>query len=63
MTDSGGEAELPPAERSRNRHRDRKRETRMVVDNAAVKRVMPSVEEKRRERSERGSRRTGQPGG
>jgi hypothetical protein len=40
------EADLPPAERERLRHRDRKRQTRMVVDNAGVKRVLRAVAEK-----------------
>ena len=63
MADPGDPVELPPSERSRIRHRDRKRETRMVVDNAGVKRVMQSVEEKRRERAERTSPRSDQQGG
>jgi hypothetical protein len=45
--------ELPPSEREHLRHRDRKRETRMVVDNAGVKRVMHAVEERRRRERER----------
>ncbi len=40
--------DIPDAERERIRHRDRKRERRMVVDNAGVKRVLPAVAEKRR---------------
>ena len=40
--------ELPSTEQSRIRHRDRKRETRMVVDNAGVKRVVPAVRRRRR---------------
>jgi hypothetical protein len=35
--------ELPKKELARLKHRDRKRETRMVVDNAGVKRVIPAV--------------------
>jgi hypothetical protein len=42
------EPDIPDAERERIRHRDRKRERRMVVDNAGVKRVLPAVAEKRR---------------
>ena len=37
------EPELPEAERERIRQRDRKRERRMVVDNAGIKRVLPAV--------------------
>ena len=44
----GSEPELPQKERARIRHRDRKRETRMVVDNAAVKRIVPAVAQRRR---------------
>jgi len=43
------EDELPEKERARIRHRDRKRETRMVVDNAGVRRVIPAVEQRRRQ--------------
>jgi hypothetical protein len=42
------EPAMPDAERERIRKRDRKRERRMVVDNAGVKRVLPAVAEKRR---------------
>ena len=42
------EPEVPDAERERIRQRDRKRERRMVVDNAGIKRVLPAVAEKRR---------------
>jgi hypothetical protein len=42
------EPQMPDAERERIRQRDRKRERRMVVDNAGVKRVLPAVAEKRR---------------
>ena len=48
--EGGSEQELPGKERARIRHRDRKRETRMVVDNAAVKRLIPAVAERRRKR-------------
>jgi hypothetical protein len=44
----GSEQELPQKERARIRHRDRKRETRMVVDNAGVKRIVPAVAQRRR---------------
>ena len=40
--------QLPDAERERIRQRDRKREQRMVVDNAGIKRVRPAVAEKKR---------------
>jgi hypothetical protein len=40
--------QLPGAERERIRQRDRKREQRMVVDNAGIKRVLPAVAEKKR---------------
>jgi hypothetical protein len=42
------EPQLPDAERERIRQRDRKREQRMVVDNAGIKRVLPAVAEKKR---------------
>jgi hypothetical protein len=42
------ETEMPDAERERIRQRDRKRERRMVVDNAGIKRVLPAVAAKRR---------------
>ncbi|HEY6470383.1 MAG TPA: hypothetical protein VI434_11510 [Candidatus Dormibacteraeota bacterium] len=42
------EPDLPDAERVRVRQRDRKRERRMVVDNAGIKRVLPAIAEKRR---------------
>jgi hypothetical protein len=42
------DADLPEADRERVRQRDRKRERRMVVDNAGIKRVLPAIAEKRR---------------
>jgi hypothetical protein len=51
-TDGGPEQELPEKERARIRHRDRKRETRMVVDNAGVKRLVPAVAQRRRKRKD-----------
>jgi hypothetical protein len=45
------EPAVPDAERERIRQRDRKRERRMVVDNAGIKRVLPAVAEKRRKAS------------
>ncbi|HEY4869738.1 MAG TPA: hypothetical protein VII79_07005 [Candidatus Dormibacteraeota bacterium] len=51
-TDGGPDQELPEKERSRIRHRDRKRETRMVVDNAGVKRLVPAVAQRRRKRKD-----------
>jgi hypothetical protein len=42
------EPQLPDAERERIRQRDRKREQRMVVDNAGIKRLLPAVAEKKR---------------
>ena len=40
MSDDG-DGEVSPAERAHQRRRDRKRETRMVVDNAGVRRLLP----------------------
>ena len=40
--------QLPDAERERIRQRDRKREQRMVVDNAGIKRLLPAVAEKKK---------------
>ncbi|MGD0196123.1 MAG: hypothetical protein ABSC35_14815 [Candidatus Dormibacteria bacterium] len=40
--------QLPDSERERIRQRDRKREQRMVVDNAGIKRLLPAVAEKKR---------------
>jgi hypothetical protein len=40
--------QIPDSERERIRQRDRKREQRMVVDNAGIKRVLPAVAEKKR---------------
>ena len=48
MSDDG---EVSPAERAHQRRRDRKRETRMVVDNAGIRRLLPAV--RRRSQSER----------
>lgn len=48
MTPVDTEPDIPDAERERIRQRDRKRERRMVVDNAGIKRVLPAVVEKRR---------------
>ena len=42
------EPQVPDAERERIRQRDRKRERRMVVDNAGIKRVLPAIAQKRR---------------
>jgi hypothetical protein len=42
-SEPGEEAELSEREREHLRHRDRKRTTRMVVDNAGVKRVQQAV--------------------
>jgi hypothetical protein len=47
------EAQMPDAERERIRQRDRKRERRMVIDNAGIKRVLPAVAEKRRKAANR----------
>jgi hypothetical protein len=47
------EPQVPDAERERIRQRDRKRERRMVVDNAGIKRVLPAVAEKRRKAAHR----------
>jgi hypothetical protein len=40
--------QLPDSERERIRQRDRKREQRMVVDNAGIRRLLPAVAEKKR---------------
>lgn len=40
MTEDG-DGEVSPAERAHQRRRDRKRETRMVVDNAGIRRLLP----------------------
>lgn len=40
MSDNG-DGEVSPAERAHQRRRDRKRETRMVVDNAGIRRLLP----------------------
>ena len=42
MSDDG-DREVSPAERAHQRRRDRKRETRMVVDNAGVRRLLPVI--------------------
>jgi len=47
-TRDGTDPAIPPREHARIRHRDRKRETRMVVDNAGVKRVQRAIAERRR---------------
>jgi hypothetical protein len=43
-----GDEALSPRERARVKHRDRKRRTAMVVDNAGVKRVGQALAERRR---------------
>ena len=53
MSDDG-EPEVSPAERAHQRRRDRKRETRMVVDNAAIRRLLPAM--RRRSQAERPAR-------
>ena len=56
--------EVSPAERAHQRRRDRKRETRMVVDNAGIRRLLPAV--RRRSQSEpqaRDDRETEPPAG
>jgi len=47
--------ELPKKEQARLKHRDRKRETRMVVDNAGVKRVIPAVRKRATRPKKRGA--------
>ena len=42
MSDNG-DGDVSPAERAHQRRRDRKRETRMVVDNAAIRRLLPAI--------------------
>lgn len=46
-TDTTDGAELTPRERAHLRHRDRKRVTVMVVDNAGVKRVTQAIARRR----------------
>ena len=58
MDDSDPAAELSPRERARLRHRDRKRSTTMVVDNAAVKRTALALASRRAARPDAG----GEPG-
>lgn len=44
MSDAAdGDSEVSPRERAHQRRRDRKRETRMVVDNAGIRRVLAAV--------------------
>ena len=59
MSDDG-EPEVSPAERARQRRRDRKRETRMVVDNAGIRRLLPVM--RRRAQAERPARDEREPG-
>ena len=49
-----GDGEVSPAERAHQRRRDRKRETRMVVDNAGIRRLLPVLH--RRSQPDRKSR-------
>lgn len=53
-----GEPEVSPAEHAHQRRRDRKRETRMVVDNAGIRRVLPAV----RRRAQPDRQRRDEPG-
>jgi hypothetical protein len=46
MSDDEGDAEVSRQERAHQRRRDRKRETRMVVDNAGIRRLLPAVRRK-----------------
>ena len=46
MARGDDEPQLPERERSRVAQRDRKRETRMVVDNAGVKRVRRAISQR-----------------
>jgi hypothetical protein len=48
------EAELPDSEKARLKRRDRKRETRMVVDNAGVRRVIPAIRKRKSEQTSAG---------
>ena len=41
-----GDQEMPERELAHQRARDRKRETRMVVDNAGIRRLLPAVRRK-----------------
>ena len=45
------DADLSERTREHLRRRDRKRETRMVVDNAGVKRVLPAIARRTPQRS------------
>ena len=41
--DDDTDAQVPERERAHQQQRDRKRETRMVVDNAGIRRVLPAL--------------------
>jgi hypothetical protein len=55
------DAELPERERAHLRQRDRKRVTRMVVDNAGVKRLQTVVRAKRPSRPAKPEAANGDP--
>ncbi|MFN2569094.1 MAG: hypothetical protein ABR564_05775 [Candidatus Dormibacteria bacterium] len=46
--EAGEDNELTPGERAHLRHRDRKRLTTMVVDNAGIKRVAQAIAQRKR---------------
>lgn len=54
------EPEMSPAERAHQRRRDRKRQTRMVVDNAGIRRLLPVI--RRRSQPDRSGHDTSGPG-
>lgn len=57
MSDSaGGDGEVSPGERAHQRRRDRKRVTRMVVDNAGMRRVLAAVRRRDTGRDQRNAR-------
>ena len=45
--DDDSDQQVPERERAHQQHRDRKRETRMVVDNAGIRRVLPALRRRR----------------
>ncbi len=56
-----GDDELPGSERARNERRDRTRETRMVVDNQGMKRLLGALARRWREKRAGGGRPAGRP--
>ena len=60
MSDNG-DGDVSPAERAHQRRRDRKRETRMVVDNAAIRRLLPAIRRRSQPDRQRRDDRTPEP--